>query len=624
MDDQTLLRRFEPVLRFTRGETFLPTDVETYVSHCSLWVQRPAQDPQCLIPQDSLTLDMLAQPRPGGPNVVYFLRFIEPLDILNLIAYLQQKRKKDAIGERFSASFGRLARVGYSSRFADLLFSLSLLLRGRVPGDTSAAAALEYQRILAENDAHCYYGRVVRQAGWVVLQYWYFYAFNDWRSGFFGVNDHEADWEMVNIYLEEVAPEVYSPEWVAYASHDFTGDDLRRRWDDPELHKNGEHPVVFVGAGSHASYYASGEYLAEIELPFLTPLARTLNWIQGQLNRFLGNHQNNFVPGEALDDHPDELLEHHVTHELPVFRAPFVDYARGDGRTIGPGGDREWSNPVLIGPDIPGWVSNYSGLWGLFARDPISGENAPAGPMYNRNTTVRRAWYDPVGWAGLDKVPPPGQALSLVREQKHQLRKKLEESAALIEQKSAELSRLGAVCQALSSKAEYMVLQWEQQAEIAEQSKQLDSLRSGHIAKQRRLEALLFHEQRLMKGERGPLRAHIRRAHGPASPSELQFNRLVELWAALSIGLLMIGFVALALFSPRHLILGLVLMISFFVFIESGFRRQLHQLINSIAIGLAIVSALVILFHFFWWIVVLCVLWAGIYILWQNMRELAT
>jgi hypothetical protein len=34
-----------------------------------------------------------------------------------------------------------------------------------------------------------------------VLQYWYFYAFNDWCSTYFGVNDHEADWETIAAYL---------------------------------------------------------------------------------------------------------------------------------------------------------------------------------------------------------------------------------------------------------------------------------------------------------------------------------------------------------------------------------------------------------------------------------------
>ena len=39
--DRALLRRFEPVLRFTKGERFLPMDVEPYVRESSLWVQRP-------------------------------------------------------------------------------------------------------------------------------------------------------------------------------------------------------------------------------------------------------------------------------------------------------------------------------------------------------------------------------------------------------------------------------------------------------------------------------------------------------------------------------------------------------------------------------------------------------
>ena len=95
------------------------------------------------------------------------------------------------------------------------------------------------------------------------------------------------------------------------------------------------------------------------------------------------------------------------------------------------------------------------------------------------------------------------------------------------------------------------------------------------------------------------------------------------MWAAISIGLVMVGFVGLVLFSRQHLILGLVAMVSLIVFIESGFRGQLSRLIASVTIGLAIVSALVILFEFFWLIVVLAVLIAGGYIMWENLRELS-
>ena len=609
--DLELLRRFEPVLRFTRGETFFPMDVEAYVRSCSLWVQVPGQDPVCVVPQGELSLETLAAPRPGGPGVVYFLRFIEPMDILNLIAYIRQRYKQARPNERFRVGSGRLARVGYSSRFADLLFSLSLLLRGRVPGDTSAAASVEYERILSENEHYLYHGRVIRQAGWTILQYWYFYAFNNWRSGFFGVNDHESDWEMVNIYLYESTPGEFTPEWVAYASHDFSGDDLRRRWDDEELDRVGEHPVVYAGAGSHASYYRPGEYLAEIELPFLSLLARWINWLGKNWQRMLGSRSENQAAA-------------HEPAGLDVFRVPFVDYARGDGLSIGSGSDRGWDTPRLLGPELPGWVPAYAGLWGLYARDPISGENAPAGPMYNRTGTIRRAWFDPLGWAGLDKVAPPHQALQYVQQEQQVLEHSLRESQEVIELKSAELSRRGLTSSALQTSSEWVALQDDQDAFTAALAGELAGLRSHHAGAEKRLAALRSYEQRLLRGEKDPPRAHIHRAHTPASDTEIRINRLVELWAALSIGLLMIGFVGLALFYSQHLILGLVVMVSLFVFIESGFRRQLDQLINSIAIGLAVVSALVILFHFFWWIVVLAVLSAGVYILWENMRELTT
>ena len=35
--DLRLLQRYEPVLRFTRGELFLPMAVEDYLKKCSLW-----------------------------------------------------------------------------------------------------------------------------------------------------------------------------------------------------------------------------------------------------------------------------------------------------------------------------------------------------------------------------------------------------------------------------------------------------------------------------------------------------------------------------------------------------------------------------------------------------------
>ena len=129
-----------------------------------------------------------------------------------------------------------------------------------------------------ESTEHPYYGRVVRTATWTALQYWFFYAFNDWRSGFNGANDHEADWEQVIVYLDADPDGRAVPVWAAYAQHDYHGRDLRRRWDDAEqLDLVGDHPVVYAGAGSHASYFRPGEYLAEQPVRLPSIIQRIVN-----------------------------------------------------------------------------------------------------------------------------------------------------------------------------------------------------------------------------------------------------------------------------------------------------------------------------------------------------------
>lgn len=64
LDAQTaaaLLRRFEPVVRFTKGERFYPMDVEPYVRACSLWVQHPGEEAVRVVKDGELTLDRIAQ-----------------------------------------------------------------------------------------------------------------------------------------------------------------------------------------------------------------------------------------------------------------------------------------------------------------------------------------------------------------------------------------------------------------------------------------------------------------------------------------------------------------------------------------------------------------------------------
>jgi hypothetical protein len=607
---KALLRRFEPVIRSTTGDKFYSLDVEPYVRACSLWVQRPGEEAVCVVPGGELSLDRLAQQPMDEAGAVHFLKFTDEDDLgsdaRGKRLFLRRAMDRKESRRAFRAGRGRLARVGYFSRFVDALYSIALLARGRVPGESAAAASVAYERIMAEHENYRYHGRVLRQDGWVVLQYWLFYPFNDWRSGFFGANDHEADWEKVMVFLSESESSELRPEWVAYAAHNYTGDNLRRRWDDPEVEKVGEHPVIYVGAGSHASYYAPGEYLTELTLPLPSPLARVARGIRTfwktRLGQYVGNGEEDGGSG--------------------YFSIPFVDYARGDGLSVGEGGDRTWDEPRLLADPTPDWVSGYRGLWGLYARDPFEGEDAPAGPMYNRDKSVSRAWYDPVGWAGLDKVAPPTETLEAILEQRADIVSRCDVARAEIDDKSRQLKKLGAELAAMRDRSHLDAPYKEGARRVAELSGELDRLRRKLATDEAVSESLAEYADRLRAGERDQARSHISRAHRPASEDELRVSRVAETWAAISVSLMLISFVGIAMFEREHLISMLVFSIAFFAFVEAGFRGRLVNLVSSANIGLAVVATLIIIYEFFWQLVVAAVLVIGFYVLWDNLREL--
>jgi hypothetical protein len=607
--EKALLRRFEPVIRYSRHERFFPMDVQAYVRNCSLWVYYPGREFEMLVPKGELTLQKLTEVRPKGFHGIHFLKFIEPVSPARLATYrLKQVREELTEGrrtKRFRAETGRLARVGYISRLVDAIFSITLLARGRVTGDTAIAAGFAYERLVDEGARHLYYGRVVRSNGWIVLQYWFFYPFNDWRSGFFGANDHEADWENICIYLWEDEEGALRPEWIACAAHDEAGDDLRRRWDDPDLEKIGGHPVVYAAAGSHANYYLPGEYLAELKLTFLAPLGRTLDIVRKLRRGMFGQKQ-------------DRLWRHQREFFI---RVPFIDYAAADGATIGPGQDKEWEEPCLLDP-VPGWALSYRGLWGYYARDPASGEDAPAGPLYNRDGTMRLSWYDPVGWAGLDKVLPPGDEPARSRETRAQmdrLNQSLKEKAG---EKKEELINRSIEARAMQGQPHLRAAHIAHQAKIGEISKELDEIHAQTASNDAMLEALDLHIKGLEGGERPSPRAHLRRPHLPASDVELRLGRLAETWAAISIGLAVMGVVALMLFAREHLRVGLAALACTLVAIEAGFRRRLQQLIAGVTIAMAVASSIIVLYEFLWEILLLLVLLVSAHLLVQNLREL--
>lgn len=375
--DMALVRRFEPILRFTEGELFLPASVDEYVQCCQLLERGPDRVATVIAPKGSLTIEQLVELGADRPRPGQYLRFVdEPFTRVQVAKWRVRSDRP-----RFHNA-GRLSRVGVLSRGLDALSRASLIFRGRNASGAEAAAETQY-RTRMRPDHHPYYARVVRDSGYTVLQYWFFYVYNDWRSRVFGVNDHEADWEQVSVYLAG-NDEQLQPVWLVSSAHDEVGDDLRRRWDDPDLTIEGEHPVIHAGLGSHSGAYLAGEYLTTHDVPAFSGLLK----VSRRISRV-------FLPWTRDHDHVGLSI-------------PYIDYARGDGVAIGPGQVRSWE-PVIIGETTP-WVVHYRGLWGNDTQDPLGGERGPAGPRYERSSQIRVSWGDPVGWAGLRKVAPDARA----------------------------------------------------------------------------------------------------------------------------------------------------------------------------------------------------------------------
>jgi len=102
------------------------------------------------------------------------------------------------------------------------------------------------------------YARVCRSNTKTVIQYWFFYYYNDFAD------KHEGDWEMVQVVLKANGTNLV-PTHAAYSEH--VGG-ARRRWKDVEKEKdNNTHPVVYVGKGSHASFFAPGRHRVDLGLP---------------------------------------------------------------------------------------------------------------------------------------------------------------------------------------------------------------------------------------------------------------------------------------------------------------------------------------------------------------------
>lgn len=123
-------------------------------------------------------------------------------------------------------------------------------------GGSHAADALAMRR--KQGHADVVYGRGRHDGeGRLWLQYWFFYYYDD--KGLLGLEQHEGDWEMVQVRLGEGM----APDAATFARH--AGAE-RLSWDEVELADSGRGAALLVhpARGSHASLPRAGSFVAPL------------------------------------------------------------------------------------------------------------------------------------------------------------------------------------------------------------------------------------------------------------------------------------------------------------------------------------------------------------------------
>lgn len=287
------LRRHVPLLKFARGENYFPLSVSGITNNPGNKLLRFVEGDRN---------DRLLAKYPGGDGVPKlrstFLRDIYPVlrePSLDIDYVLEQH------GEDEQADYQADARrLQANSNYRDRVY-------GRIFFMTEGG----------------------KRVAW--LQYWFFYYYNDFKYNDDPYGLHEGDWEMVQIKVDSDA----KPTVAAYAQHE-SGSGCSWR----EMDTAGNHPVVYVGRGSHASYFHHG--LHDLELP-------------AEIGRLVRDH------------------------------------AEGTGASIGGSGRR--FKFVTLGVNSPPWL-NWQGHWGGTKKREgvhLADAESPRGPKFQGHGK----WSDP-------------------------------------------------------------------------------------------------------------------------------------------------------------------------------------------------------------------------------------
>lgn len=198
------------------------------------------------------------------------------------------------------------------------------------------------------------YARVLQdpdEPGTVVVQYWFWWIFNDWND------KHEGDWEMVQLLFDADSVEqalAVEPRQVVFAQHEGA---QYVDWGDGALVLDGQRVVTHPGTGSHADY----------------PQAKL--WFGKSASTGFGCDDSRAATNRI---EPAVVLLPSTTDEITGADDPFA------------------------------WLT-FTGRWGQKAP---SFNNGPQGPATKPAWEAPSQWVDDVGRAASVAVPPLGSRVT--------------------------------------------------------------------------------------------------------------------------------------------------------------------------------------------------------------------
>jgi len=188
----------------------------------------------------------------------------------------------------------------------------------------------------------------------IVLQYWFFYIYNDWGKKTDFANVHEGDWEMVQIVLNsDEQPEI------TYSYHEG-GKTLEWVKDKDEIDKSndGNHPKVYVTLGGHGSWNKAGNHA----------------WYQ-KLFGVCQDCEDETKEGDVL--YPPNFPEDEIQTNYSKYPYKLVDMS-------------DWTEKD--------WIY-WKGYWGNQKGRGFSGPPSPVYIDYIKDDEYEGRWKEPFKWA---------------------------------------------------------------------------------------------------------------------------------------------------------------------------------------------------------------------------------